>query len=781
LLGLLLAAGALAQVNPGSGREEPPAVPPKSLSPGQWNITAPVQKKDGDVYTLHGDPAEVESATLVFRADDIVFNQETGDLEASGHVFFHDFLKNQKIWASHLTYNTDEETGKFYDVIGETMPHIVAKPGTLTTNNPFHFEGEWAERIGMKYVLHHGFVTNCKMPKPWWRLRGKSFDIIPGERAISHNSTFIIRKMPIFYAPFFYHSLEREPRKSGLLMPLMGHSSQRGFMVHAGYFWAISRSYDVTYVGQFYTSGSLVHHVDFRGKPRAGTDYDAILYGVQDSGAPNTGNPPQKYSGLSLLVVGKSDLGKGWTARGSLNYISSFRFRQAWSQSYTDLTGSEIHSVGFINKNWSNYTVNVIFARLQNFQTSEIAVTDPGAATAHFVANAVTIRKLPEAEFTGRDSRIKPDLPVYFSFESSAGLLYRSQPVFNAGNTALIDNFQTGQFMNRSSISPHVTGAFDFAGIHLVPSFGIQETFYSEAQTPYQDRYLTVGTDIVRSTRDFSLDVIFPSLARVFQKKTIFGDKLKHVIEPRATYRYVTGVGEDYVRFIRFDENDLTTNTNELLLSLTNRLYAKRGNAVEEIFTWELFQKRYFDPTFGGALVQGQRNVIASTADLTAYAFLLGPRTASPIVSALRVSPIHGLGLRWQADYDVHTHGLADSSLAIDYRLSHYFVAVSQNFVHTDPAITAPAHQIALRGGFGDPNHRGFNFGGDAIWDVRQSGLQYVTGLITYNTNCCGFSMQYRHFNLPGVTTNQDQIRFAFAIANIATTLGNLRKQDRLF
>ncbi|MCU1235788.1 MAG: Organic solvent tolerance protein, partial [Candidatus Solibacter sp.] len=58
---------------------------------------------------------------------------------------------------------------------------------------------------------------------------------------------------------------------------------------------------------------------------------------------------------------------------------------------------------------------------------------------------------------------------------------------------------------------------------------------------------------------------------------------------------------------------------------------------------------------------------------------------------------------------------------------------------------------------------------------------QYVTGLVTYNTNCCGFSVQYRHVNLPGVTTNKDQFRFAFAIANIATTLGNLKKQDRLF
>ena len=119
-----------------------------------------------------------------------------------------------------------------------------------------------------------------------------------------------------------------------------------------------------------------------------------------------------------------------------------------------------------------------------------------------------------------------------------------------------------------------------------------------------------VGTNLVRSARDFSLDLILPSLARVFDKKTIFGDKLKHVIEPRVTYRYVTGIGDDFVRFIRFDENDLTANTNELLLSLANRIYAKRGNTVEEIFTWELSQKRYFDPTFGGALIPGQRNVI---------------------------------------------------------------------------------------------------------------------------------------------------------------------------
>ena len=787
MLGLILAVSSSAQVNtlsvrdPAAEPEAPPAVPRQSLTVGEWNLRFVKQSADHHILRLIGAPgaqAELEDSRLLFRADEMEYDQDTGDVRAHGHVFYHNFERNMRIWCDHLEYNTDELKGQFYDVIGETHPHIVAKPGVLTSNNPFHFEGKWAERIGEKYILHHGFITNCKMPNPWWRMRGKSFDITPGQKAIAHNSEFILRSVPILYMPFFYHSLEREPRKSGFLLPMPGHSSRRGFEVSGGYFWAINRSYDLTYRAQYYPSRGLVSHADFRGKPKLGTDYDVIMFGAQDKGAPNSGNPPQKYSGLSILAVGKSDLGNGWTAHGALNYITSFRFRQEWSESYNEITGSEIQAVGFINKNWSTYTINAIFARLENFQSSEIGVTNPVTGSTSYLTNAVIIRKLPEVQFTGRDRRIFKDLPFYFSFESSAGILFRSYPVFDANNVR-IDNFQTGQFMNRSSISPHVTGAFHFAGIHLVPSFGASETYYGEAQVPYLDRFHTTGTNIVRSTRDFSLDLVLPSLARVFQKKTIFGDKLKHVIEPRVTYQYVTGVGSDFARFIRFDETDIKSNTNELLLGLTNRVYAKRGDSVQEIFTWELFQKRYFDPTFGGALVPGQSNLFTATADLTAYAFLVGPRSTSPVVSLLRMSPLTGLGVQWQADYDHRQNGIVDSSVSVDYRFSKYFISAGHNQVHTDPILTAPANQFRFRGGFGDLNHRGLSAGFEAIYDYRQGQMKFTTSQITYNTDCCGFSFQVHTINLG--TRVETVERFSFAVANIATTLGNLKKQDRMF
>ena len=99
-----------------------------------------------------------------------------------------------------------------------------------------------AERLGEKYVLHDGWITNCKLPKPWWRIMGPRFDIVPDKRALAYRSQFRVRRFPLFYAPVYYHSLEKkEPRKSGFLTPSPGHSSIGGFMLGVGYFWAINR------------------------------------------------------------------------------------------------------------------------------------------------------------------------------------------------------------------------------------------------------------------------------------------------------------------------------------------------------------------------------------------------------------------------------------------------------------------------------------------------------------------------------------------------------------
>jgi LPS-assembly protein len=200
---------------------------------------------------------------------------------------------------------------------------------------------------------------------------------------------------------------------------------------------------------------------------------------------------------------------------------------------------------------------------------------------------------------------------------------------------------------------------------------------------------------------------------------------------------------------------------------------------VEEVLTWTLAHQRYFDPTFGGAIVEGQRNVLLSSARLTGYAFLDVPRNFSPVVSVLRMTPRPGFGLEWRADYDPARGHFVNSGFNADGRIStNYFVSVGHNQVRSSPNLSTTANQIRGILAYGQENRRGWSAGGLVIYDYTQKVLPIAQTQVTYNTDCCGWSVQYRRFGL--VTRSENQFRVAFAVANIGS-FGTLKRQERMF
>jgi LPS-assembly protein len=713
------------------------------------DVGAVTQEVDGPLRKLRG-AARVETTEMVLYADEIDYNADTTYAEARGNVHFKHFLRNEELWATKVEYNMDEETGKFYDVVGVTVTKIQTRPGVLSSTSPFHFEGKWAERIGDKYILHDGMITNCRMPRPWWTLRGPRFDIIPEDRALAYKAIFRVRRMPLFYAPYFYKSLAKVPRHSGFLTPNIGNSSRRGKMFGVGYFWAINRSYDVTYRLQDFTARGLAHNMEIRGKPRPGSDFNAVIYGVQDRGLEQSDGTRVKQGGYSVLVDGRSDLGHGFLARGELNYLSSLLFRQSFTETFHEAIFSEVHSVGYITRQWSTYSLDLVFQRIDNFQSIQ-------------KGDSVIIRKLPELAFSSRDRQVADKvLPVWVSLDATAGLLRRTQPLF-----------QTRQFTERADFQPRVMTALYWKGFQLVPSFSVRETHWGAREEAGRIN----GDNLNRGSREIFIDLITPSLARVFRKKTFLGDQIKHVIEPRASFRNVSGV-MDFDKIVRFDETELLSNTTEVEISLTNRLYAKRNGEVSEVLSWEVWQRRYFDPTFGGAVVPGQRNVVLSTVELTPYTFLDQARNYSPVISVLRTTPVNGVGVEWRTDYDPLRGQIVNSSFSADARFGDYFLSAGHTQVRSVPQLSPNANQFRGALGFGNPNHRGWNAAFTSVYDFRIGTMQFATTQVTYNTDCCGISVQYRRFNFGSRFENQ--FRIAFAVANIGT-FGTLKKQERMF
>ncbi|MEO7142985.1 MAG: putative LPS assembly protein LptD, partial [Bryobacteraceae bacterium] len=477
---------------------------PNAPPPDEYRAEAVTEEADGPLRHLRGH-AVLETSDLILKADEIDYNADTYDAVARGHVEYQNYLSGEILKCDHADYNTDTETGKFYLVNGTSPTQIQARPGLLTTSNPFYFEGKWAERQEEKYIVHDGFVTDCKLPSPWWVLRGPKFDVIPGNRAIAYHATFVLRKMPLFWMPAFYKSLKKEPRRSGFLAPNIGNSSQRGRMLGAGYYWAINRSYDLMYRGQYFTQQTFAHTVGFRGKVSETTDFNFNLYGVNDHGVQN-GNSVLKASGYQFWFGAKSDLGHGWEARADVNYLSSLLFRQEFAQSFNEAIFSESHSVGYVDKHWSSFSFYGVLDRDQNFLSTA-------------KDNSIVIRKLPEFDFASRERQLDtPVIPVWVSLDSEFGLLDRTQP-----------GYQTRQFVPREDFAPRVTTAFHWAGISLMPSFTVRETGWGSS---FQNGSV-VGANILRGSRQVDVDLILPSLERTFKAPKWMGDKVKHVIEPR--------------------------------------------------------------------------------------------------------------------------------------------------------------------------------------------------------------------------------------------------------
>ncbi len=740
---------------------------PGAPEPAFVNVNSVDEEVDGSWRHLRGS-VHIETNDSLLTADEVDLNDDTKMAYARGHVHYEGYVNGDVIDCDHAEYNIDDETGKFYDIRGTSPSKIQSRPGLLTTSNPFYFQGEWAQRNEDRYFLYDGFITDCKIPQPWWTLTAPKFDIIQNDRALAYRAIFRIRNIPLFYSPVIYKSLKKLPRKSGFLTPSPTHSTIRGYMLRVGYFWAINRSYDLSYAIEYTTLRGTGHEVGFRGKVRPGTEYSLALFGVDDSGLKNSaGQVIQKASGYTLLVDGRSDLGDGWFFRGRLDYLSSFLFRQTFTESFQEAVSSESHSVGYLTKHWSNWAVNVVVQRDENF----LDATSP--------QDKIIIKKLPEVEFLGRERPISNFIiPLYFSLDATAGFLDRSTPYPTAAtevNPAAPTPvwLETRRFVDRLDIYPHLSSALHWLGIDIVPTVALRETEYGSSIANNQ----VVGADLVRNAREVDLELMPPPLGRVYKApKWLGNDKLKHVIELRAKYKYITGIG-NFNNIIRFDETDLMSDTNEVELMLTNRLYIKNkdGN-IAEVLTWELAQSRYFDPTFGGAVIAGQRNVVQSEADLTGFAFLDGPRNYSPISSTLRFQ--QKVGIDWRTDFDPLYNRITNSTVSVDTRFANYFISAGHTLVNTDPVLTAPSNQFRATLGWGDPNRKGLSAGISAYYDYKRSVLEFATVQMTYNTDCCGISAQYRRLNFG--TRDESQIRFAFAISNIGT-FGTLKRQERIF
>jgi LPS-assembly protein len=796
---------------PATAAATPCAAAAAAQTDNRPTICAIEQEREGTVYKLHG-AVEIYYENYVLRADDATFNSDTEEATATGHFALDGGPNDDRIRASHGTYNLALETGHFYDVTGTTGLRFRGNQVILTSTAPFAFTGKVVEKTSPDhYLVYDGTITTCELPHPKWQFKAHKVIVDVGGNAKIYRSTFLLHGLPVLYFPFATHPVERESRQSGFLMPSVARSSTKGNVVGDAYYWAISRMMDATLGAEYFSLRGWSQRGEFRARPSDTSYVDLNYFGVIDRGI---GTPPLKEGGENARLNAAGNL-DGFRAVANIDYLSSFLFRLAFNEVFSQAVYSEVKSTAFLSKSVDGINLNGFVERYQNFLS-----TTPG--------QVVTILHAPSFDSSSVDQRLGRT-PFYWSFDASAAGLSRSEPQQCAPTTffqSCTPPFRTGNLLGRFDLNPEISLPLLFRGWSLRPELTLHETYYTErlvGENPGQ----AVSDPLSRQALETSVELRPPALERIFDKEFL-GRKWKHVIEPRAVYRFVTGVN-NFANVLKFDERDILTDTHEVEYGFVTRLYAKRtsgkpedcdpimsaltvggpapgstvpwqhtnglanrpcqeGPPVREVVTWELAQKYFLDPTFGGALIPGQRNVFTTTADLTGIAFLTQERHLSPLVSRLRVETSSRTDTEWDLDYDFQNNRINASTLLANYHVGPVTLGGGDAFLEV-PAQTAtssagaPAptrfNQFRAALGYGSLTKRGFSAASSFGFDAESAQLQFVSAQTTYNWDCCGMTVEYRGYTVANVR-NENLFRFTFTLANIAS-FGSLRQQERLY
>jgi LPS-assembly protein len=609
----------------------------------------------------------------------------------------------------------------------------------------------------------------------------------------------------VLYLPFATHPVRKNPRQSGFLIPNIGRSSTRGYSFGESAFWAINRSMDLLAGAEYFSRRGWAPDGEFRARPTETSFVDLRFFSVFDRGVGGV-----KEGGTEVHLNSEGAFAHNFRGVADVDYLSSYVFRLVFSDVFTQAVNSEVKSQAFLSNTAENVFLNATTRRYEDFQG-----TTPG--------DVITILHAPGIEASSVDRRLGPT-PFYGNFDFSAEGLSRSEP-----------GFSTAPLLGRVDLSPSVALPLLVKGWSFRPELSLRDTIYSQQLLPASGAGsngigVAVSDQLNRKSLKGSVELRPPALDRIFDRE-VLGRKWKHVIEPRITYNYVTGVS-NFSHILRFDDRDILSDTNEVEYAIVNRFYAKRTSSepegcgpegmpalmvgaappprrvpwertvrtavqpcppqpsTREVVTWEFAQKYFLDPTFGGALVAGKRNVFTSTVDLTGIAFLTQPAHLSPLISRLRVSTSARNDLEWDADYDFRAGRVNTSTVLFNQHFGLFTVGAGNAFLHVPGQVFTPNatgaspsaqrfNQFRTVLGYGNLDKRGFSGAVNLGFDVDLSQVQYESTQLSYNWDCCGVNLEYRRFALANVR-NENQFRFTFALANVGA-FGNLRRSERLY
>ena len=672
-------------------------------------LEAEYQEQREEGHVVARGYVDVQFGDIQLQADSLELWDVDMRAVAEGNVVFQQ--GDQKIVGSRMEVNLEDGTGRFYNARG-------------VMGNDLYFFGDIVERESKDvYIIEGGAFTSCAQPTPRWHFTSGKARVRRDHNVQLRNAFLKVKSIPVFYVPWMYYPINEEERSTGFLLPNIGQSSLKGFMISQPFFWAINRSMDATISVDWFSKAGVGAGTEYRYLLSETSRGEFMSYYIKDKIS------EQKEYTLNYSM--NQDIPGGFRGVVRVDYFSSFEFQQRYQENYNRATRRSKRASGNISRSWSQYSLRVLFDRTDTSFSNRIAVR----------------QILPRVTLNSRSTKLGPT-PLLFSFKTEASRFARTTQ-------------DTEIEFQRFDVLPSISYPFTkLSYLTFRTTFTGRYTYYTN-RLDGPANYVDEGVD--RRYFEVRYDMRGPTFGRVFNTPgNFYADRYKHVIEPQFVWSYRTRVDE-FDDIPKFDSQDYVPGTNQVAFNLVNRFYGKRQpkdgapSAPVEFLTWVLSQRYFFQTN--ASLYDPQFS--------TPYFTPLGtPSSYSPITSKLNFRPSRNLTASWNLEYDLNFSQLRSVSLLGTYA-SPTWGSVrgmwsKRNLVERGISRSNLRGLTNLR--LGERIQTNF----DIAYDVARKDMTQIRAGVTYNVQCCGFLFEVSRFNY-GIRPDEFMFRFGVTLANIGT------------
>jgi lipopolysaccharide assembly outer membrane protein LptD (OstA) len=710
----------------------------------QWRL----ERVSPDHVRLTGQ-VEIESDSgTKFFADEIdIFSEPTLRLVATGNVVFTN--AEGRIAAERAEFDVGAGTGTFYQASGILSLGPMVDLAEFGGQEPdVYFYGDTIEKISARsYKLSRGGFSTCVQPTPRWEVTSSSVVINLNDYAVARNILLRVKGVPLFYLPILYYPLQEDQRATGFLLPTYGASTFRGQSLSNAFYWAISRSHDVTFFHDWFTNTGQGAGAEYRWVANGASFGTFRFYKLNQheaefnqSGRVST-LPAQ--SSYELSGTGRQAIGTSIRLHQRIDYSSSLITQQLYQQNLYQASNATRTIEAGLAGTWGGLTTSALYQRVETFTGAETSQLYGGSPR-------ITAAVAPTRLF---------GLPVYGSVTSDFAYLPFRQVtdgvVTSDKSLARLDVLPTLRVaLSRLSFLTLNTSA-SYRTTHYTRSADLSGRVTEEALTR---NYLSLRADVVG-----------PVLAKIWDTPgSGFSERMKHLVEPTFSLDYVPAINNsasvltlsDSTDVIRGGATRFTYGLNNRLLYRARPVDGSAGSTIQ-FLTIGIQQTAYLTPK---ASLNDNQYVSTS--------FRSEAVNVSDVALSIQLTPSARFASTTRVEYDLLGEGLHVITTGTTAQIGQGTTTVNYSRYRRNP-LSNPESSLSWSTSLNLLEGRAR--GAYALtWDIGRAGILSQTIGMSYLAQCCGIQADFQKFKFPQSSSNfpiasDRRFNVSFVLAGLGT------------